>query len=324
MDSHIVFARHLDGPERGQSIEDEAAIAASLQGPAPAWLHMRADHPGAAEWIDQYLPYLDPAIRAALTEPQTRPRALRGGDGMLLFLRGINLNEGADPEDMVSLRMYVDTAQVVSLSRRPLQSVELLANRIAAGEGPETSADLIADLVEEITTRIETQVADLESRAETLEAAAIKDPRPELSAEVTDQRLELADLRRFLPAQRDALRDALRLDLELLGPSQAAKLHEQLDQLTRVIETMDTLREQLATIRSEIEGARDERFNRNLYVLSMISAVFLPLSFMTGLMGINLAGMPGAAWTPAFWVFCALMAALAVGVLAILRIFRLI
>ncbi|WOI56672.1 zinc transporter ZntB [Palleronia sp. LCG004] len=323
MTRHIIFAHHLSGDQRGVTIAPDDIVAA-LRDPAPAWLHLQADAPESVSWIDEHLHYLDPAIRAALTEPETRPRAVKAGKGVLLFLRGINLNAGADPEDMVSLRIYADSAQIVSLSRRSLRTVDTLARRIEEGEGPETAGGLIADFIEELTSRIETQVTDLENRTEVLEAAVIEAPLAEHSSEVTDQRLELADLRRFLPAQRDAVKDMVRMDTDLLGTAQRVSIDEQQHQLVRVVETLDALREQLSAIRSEIDGARDERLNRNLYVLSVISAVFLPLGFMTGLMGINVAGMPGEHWPPAFWVFSFGMAVLGAGVLVILKFLRIL
>ncbi|SHJ68831.1 zinc transporter [Palleronia salina] len=320
MDRHIVLAHRLAGD--GAAIDTDEDISEALAADGCAWVHLSFDRPETAIWIERHLDYLDPSIRAALTEPMSRPRALRIGAGLLLILRGINLNEGADPEDMVSLRVYIDPARIVSLSRRKLRSVGELSDRIARGQGPEDAGAFLADLVELLTDRIEAQVADLEARSEALEAAVIQDPMPNHAAETTDQRLEVADLRRFLPAQRDAVRDCLRAGLDWVDEADHAKLGEQLDQLTRVTETLDAVREQLATIRAEIDGARDERLNRNLYVLSVISAVFLPLGFMTGLMGINLAGMPGASWPPAFWVFSGSMVVMAVAVLAVLRLFR--
>lgn len=321
---HIAFAYALAGARRGRALDDDEAIARALRADAPAWLHLQADHPEADAWIDAHMSYLDPSIRDALTEPQTRPRTLTTGNGILVFLRAINLNEGADPEDMVSLRLYVDPARVVSLSRRGVRTVEMLAAAVGAGSGPIRTGALLADLVEHTTDGIEAQIADLEDRAEAVEAATIADPMGGNRSEVSDQRLELTELRRFLTPQREAVREILRARVDWLRDGDRAKIGEQADQLTRVTESLEALREQLQTIRDEIESARADRLNRNLYVLSVISAVFLPLGFLTGLMGINLAGMPGATWAPAFWIFSAALVAVAGLVLALLRVARIL
>jgi len=324
MPDHIAFAYPLSGPEQGRLLEDDDVIADALHADTPAWLHLRADHPEADPWVDRHLSYLDPAIRDALTDTETRPRALRIGDGLLVNLRGINVNDGEDPEDMVSLRLYIDPARIVSLSRRRLGSVEALAGAVESREGPTDAGAFLARLVEALTDRIEDQVADLDDRVEALEAQSIAAPHGELGSVVSGQRLELTELRRFLIPQRTAVADILRARIGWLADSDRTVLGEQLDQLTRVTETLEALREQLYAIRDEIESARDERLNRNLYVLSVISAVFLPLSFLTGLMGINIAGMPGTNWPPAFWVFAGGLAVITGVALALLRRYRIL
>ncbi|WP_172330667.1 zinc transporter ZntB [Mangrovicoccus sp. HB161399] len=319
MDPHILFAYSLSGPERGHPIATDAEIAAALGAEAPAWLHLSASDPASDAWIDRHMAYLDAPVRDALTEPLTRPRAVRIGGGLLVNLRGINFNEGDDPGDMVSVRMWIDPHRIVSLSRRPLRSVRAVADRVASGQGPERSGDLLAQLVEELTDRIETQVADLEDRAERLEALVVADPRPELGSELSGLRLELIELRRFLSPQRDAVQAILRAGLDWIDGGDRQLIAEQHDQLSRVIETLDALRDQFQTMRDELEAARADRTNRNLYILSVISAVFLPLGFLTGLMGINLGGMPGAGWPFGFWVFSGLLAGVGILVLLLMR-----
>ena len=305
MSDHITFAYSLGGDAHGVPLSDAKSISAALHDTAPAWLHLQADHPETDPWLDRHLEWLDPAIRDALTSPQTRPRALRIGEGLLVNLRGINFNAGEDPEDMVSVRLYIDSARVVSLTRFRLRSIEILSERIATGEGPQTAATLLVELVERLTARIVEQVEDLEDRADRLEEATIEDPGGPHREEVSDQRLELTELRRYMAPQRAALQEIVRSGVPWLGGVELRRIEEQHEQVTRVVEALEATREQLQTIRDEIEGARADRLNKNLYILSVISAVFLPLGFLTGLMGINIAGMPGTNWPPAFWVFTA-------------------
>ncbi len=56
---------------------------------------------------------------------------------------------------------------------------------------------------------------------------------------------------------------------------------------------------------------RSEAMNRQMLLLSVVSAIFLPLGFITGLLGINVGGMPGAASPLAFWIVAVLLVALA-------------
>jgi zinc transporter len=75
-------------------------------------------------------------------------------------------------------------------------------------------------------------------------------------------------------------------------------------------------------VKDELTNALADRLNRNTYVLSVIAAIFLPLGFLTGLMGINLGGIPGAASANAFWIFSAILVVLVVAQVVIFRMLR--
>ncbi len=325
MDAHIEFALGIGGAAHGRRFDTEDEIAAALRMPELAWLHLDGTHPDTPGWIARHLDYLEAPVRMALLEAETRPRTLRIGDGALVILRGIDTRPDQDPEDMLAVRVWIDAGRAISISRHPFAQIRAIADEIAAGQGPRTGGEFLGRLIEDLTQGIEAQVSDLDARADRLEAATFADPLAEgLRAELADQRLELTELRRFSLPQRDAVARVLRGCPDWLAERDRRLMAEQLDQLTRVTETLDAVREQLQTLRDEIAGAHDEQLNRNLYVLSVISAVFLPLGFLTGLMGINLAGMPGASWGPAFWVFSLALLATGGVVLAILRLFRIL
>ena len=81
-------------------------------------------------------------------------------------------------------------------------------------------------------------------------------------------------------------------------------------------EIVDAVRERAALAQEELLSVVSEQMNERMYVLSLVAAVFLPLGFFTGLMGINVGGMPGVEDSEAFWVIVAICIAvmLALGV----------
>ena len=85
---------------------------------------------------------------------------------------------------------------------------------------------------------------------------------------------------------------------------------------------MAAMRERMALVRDELNGQASERLNRNMYLLSILSAVFLPLGFLTGLFGINVAGLPGTGEPLAFWFFVGALVIVAALQLAVLRRMR--
>ena len=99
-------------------------------------------------------------------------------------------------------------------------------------------------------------------------------------------------------------------------------LAEELDALERVVEDADAMRDRMALVRDELASQLSDRLNRNMYLLSILSALFLPLGFLTGLFGINVAGLPGAGDPKAFWMFCGVLAGVAGLQLFVLRRLR--
>jgi zinc transporter len=80
------------------------------------------------------------------------------------------------------------------------------------------------------------------------------------------------------------------------------------DNITRFVEELDSVRERSQVISDEVTNILTERLNKNMYALSVVAAIFLPLGFLTGLLGINIGGIPGAENPQAFLVFCGMLA----------------
>jgi zinc transporter len=323
MYEHLLSAFQLSGPDHGTPLKEADQIIAALQAPALAWLHMRADHPDTEGWIKEHLGFLNPVVISALLAQETRPRAARIGDGILLILRGVNTNLGQDPDDMVSIRVWVHDSRIVSLSKRPLAAVRHLQGELTEGNGPRTAGGFVCDLIEQLNVRIEDYLGTLDDETDALEEAAINEPPADLHSRVTENRQHVVSFRRHVAPQRDALEQLTQPDLTLFTPTQNLRLREAHNRLLRAIEELDNMRERLQLIKEELANLQSERLNRNLYVLSLVSAVFLPLGFMTGLMGINLSGMPGAAHPWAFWIFTGILALIVALQLYLLRRFRL-
>ena len=79
---------------------------------------------------------LDPVIAGGLLASDVRPRELPVDDALLVTLRGVNLNPGADPEDMVAVRIWLEPARIVSLRHRRLIAINDLREAVAAKPRP--------------------------------------------------------------------------------------------------------------------------------------------------------------------------------------------
>ncbi|EBA06234.1 zinc transporter ZntB [Sagittula stellata] len=317
----ILHAFAIDGPDAGRRLAPDEVPEFLLEDTL-AWVHLRAQHADTPAWIVENLSYLDPTIIDALVAEETRPRVTPVGDGLIVILRGINTIEGEAPEDMVSVRMWIDPHRIVSLAMRQVKAVEDISDSLDRGGGPRDAAEFLVMLTERLTYRIEAFWRELDDKADDLEEEVLDEVRPEMTGRLVDLRRTAIILRRYLQPQRDAMRTLQMVHPDWVEGDDLRQLAEELDALERVVEDADALRDRMALVRDEVQSARDERLNRNLYLLSILSAVFLPLGFLTGLFGINLAGMPGAHAPWAFWVFSGALCVIGALQLAILRRLR--
>ena len=318
MNSPVIFAYALNGPEAGAPL-DGAAVSAKLEGPELAWVHLDAQNPEARGWVERNLPYLDKHAIAALFADETRPRATEIGGGILVFLRGVNLNEGAEPDDMVSLRLWVDPERIISTRKRHLRAVGDIETAVREGRGPKDAGSFLSALIERLNDRIEPVLNEIDDKMDALEEEVVEDPRRHLLAQINDLRRECIALRRYIAPQRDAVAAIRKIEHEWIDLLHDRRLTEAQDRLTRFVESLDSLRERGTIVKDDLAGALADRLNRNSYTLTVIAAIFLPLGFLTGLMGINVGGMPGANDPWGFWIFSGLLVVL---VAAMIWLFR--
>ena len=300
--SPILLAHILNGPDRG--ICDEATLIHTLREETLGWVHLSGTHAAAEDWIMRHLDYLDPQAAEALLDVDTRPRMSRMGDGMIVILRGMNWNEGEDPEDMVSVRMYIDAHRIVTISRKRVRSIEKLDADIRAGRGPETAGAFLFQLIEYLVGGIGNFQRTLDQEAETLEDAVILEGTESLRRSVVDMRLQVIAALRFLIPQRDVLGDITRSGSPFIDANTRREIEEEAIKMTRIVEDMEELRDQTMVLREELSGQLSDRLNKNMFVMSVASVVFLPLGFITGLFGVNVAGMPGTQNSNAFLYLC--------------------
>lgn len=299
----------MDGAGGAGAVAPEGRSIAELQPAAGfVWIGVDFSSPAGLEWLHQA--GLDPIALAALTAEETRPRCTVHGEMVLMNLRGVNLDPGAEPEDMVSLRLCVTERAIVSCRRRPLQALDDVMEGMRPGRAPVTQGDLVARIALRLADRAEPVVATLNERLDDLEEAVGEAVDGELRRELADVRRVSSVLRRFMFPQRDALTTLEIEELGWLTNRDRSRLREAAERVTRLGEDLDAIRDRAQVVRDQVVDIRAEAMNRQMLVLSVVAAIFLPLGLMTGLLGINVGGVPGAEVPWAFWAVCGLLLAI--------------
>ena len=307
MSDPVLFAYSLDGSGGGAALHD-GAISRLLKDDQLAWAHLNADHPDTAAWLRREVGYLDDFVVNALLADETRPRILPVGEGVLLILRGVNLNENASPEDMVSIRLWIDPHRIISLQRRKLKAVGDLAANIEAGQGPVHSAGFITTLIGLLFARMAPAVTSLGEEMDDIEEDVLDGSANALREQIVSIRKKAIIFKRYMAPQRDLITHLLEAKIDWFAEHNHHHMIEAHDNITRFVEELDSVRERSQVISDEVTNILTERLNKNMYALSVVAAIFLPLGFLTGLLGINIGGIPGAENPQAFLVFCGMLA----------------
>ncbi len=308
----LVHAFVLNGLGGARSITRQELQGLVLGEQESLWLHWDRGHPYAHTWL-RAESGLNEFCCDLLLEENTRPRLLALPEQqLLLFLRGLNLNPDAEPEDMVSVRIFADTQRAISLRLRPLRATEALIEDLLAGKGPKTSAELIlsmahylTDKVELLVSQVAEQIDDLEERADAEVSQA-----PDHS-NLLQMRRRAASLRRFLAPQRDIYAQLTASAQAWFVEADGSYWNELNNRLTRYLEELELSRERVSLLLEADNRRMDERMNRTLYRFGIITGIFLPMSFLTGLLGINVGGIPGSESPYGFLLACSLMAVVA-------------
>jgi len=142
-------------------------------GPSFPWIHLQRDVDDTREFLVNRsgLPRL---VCDAMTASESRPRTTAFDEGIMVDLRGVNLNPGADSEDMVSLRMWCDGKGLISVRRRRLMAVDDIREAIKRNQAPKTPAGLMIMLADGLTNRMGTVITDLDDMVDDLEDKVVE------------------------------------------------------------------------------------------------------------------------------------------------------
>jgi zinc transporter len=274
------------------------------------WVHFDYSSQMAKDWIRNKSGIDSVAMDALLTE-ETRPRTTILNDSFLIALRGINLNPNSKPEDMVSIRLFISSNLIITTKRRNLLSIDEIMDSLKKGIGPKSSSEFLNELTYRVTSRMEGVIDELEDRTDSLEESLMDSSDSKFRSELMAIRRETIILRRYLFPQKEAMSKLYHDKVTWISDYEKIELRETNDQLMRYIEELDTIRDKVALIQEELSNKLSEQMNKKMYVLSIISVIFLPLTFLTGLLGINVDGIPGADNERAFFNFLVILIAIA-------------
>jgi len=291
----------LDGQGGGRQIDLDGVRAWKPEDGA-LWLHFDLTHGTSRKWLEEERG-IPPVAIDALLDVESRPRLNPVGAAALLAFRGVNTNQGATPDDMIGIRIWIEEGRVITSYRRELRSVGDVLSAVEAGDGAVDATDIVTALASRLVYRMTDTVDNLEDLIDGLEEQLLAEQNRGIRLELASLRRQIIALRRYMAPQREALASLIGGKFKWLAEDQRLSLRETSDRLSRHLEDLDAIRERAAVTQEELASRIAEEQNVRTYVLSIVAAIFLPLGFLTGLLGINIGGIPGADNPAAFWIF---------------------
>lgn len=302
MDGPMLFGRVLDGGGKARTVSWQEASGWQPSQPGELlWVHLRCTEAGISEWLEGTLG-VSATTAKLLVQEDTRPRAFPEGNALVAILRGINFNPGAVPEDMVSMQLWCDGTRLVTLRSRKLQTPRDTLAEIDAGFGPRDAGALITSLAEHMIARMNASIVDMNDHIDRLEETdPDHDAEGKLGRIATIRRNCLA-LQRHMSPQHEALEHISRDAPAWFEDHDRREIAESIDRLRRYLDDLDISKESALVLQDDLRARAIANTDRTSYLLTIVAAIFLPLGFVTGLLGINVGGMPGMEDPHAFWI----------------------
>ena len=306
--SDAIISCQLDGKGGLIPINDSEVIDCER----PCWLHLNYTHSESADWL-MSTPLIPDTVRAGLAGDSMRPRVSRLGDGFMITLRSVNLNTESRPDQLVAIRVFINDKLIVSTRRRKVYAIDEVLTDLQNGNGPVDGGSWLVDVCDALTDHASEFIEELHDKIIELEDALL-DQRVPARGELALIRKQIIVMRRYMAPQRDVY---ARLASERLGwmdDDERRRMQEIADRLGRGLDDLDASVARTAVLADEITTVMADAMNRRTYTMSLLAMVFLPTTFLTGLFGVNLGGIPGGDWRFGFSVFCLMLVVLVLGV----------
>jgi magnesium transporter len=211
---------------------------------------------------------------------------------------------------------------VLSFEEVPGDLFEGVRSRIQQGLGRIRSAGpdyLLYALLDALVGGYSAVVVELSDRIEALEEIALDELPDEFPTMIRALRKEAILLRRAMWPLRDVFTALLRPAAHLIQDENVPYVRDAHDHLVQLIEATDAMKEALASLTEYLVSAVNQKANEIMMVLTLVATIFIPLTFLAGIYGMNFEYMPELAFPWAYPALIGLMLGIGLGMVALFR-----
>ena len=264
------------------------------------WVHLNASASRAKQWL-LACEHLPEPVRHDLLETDERTRLEPIGDAILGVIGDVVAGADPDPWRLSTLRFFAARRFLVSTRRRPVSCASKLARAVRDGRRVASTSELMVGLLRHAAESVGGRAHELGRDTDKTEDEVLGGRVAPARQRLGKARRRAAQLRRQVTLRLRAI-DRLRARLpSWLDENDRYELLDVLDLMETLVDELNAIEQREGALESEIATRLGEETNRNLYILSVVTAIFLPMTLITGIFGMNVAGLPGLQDASAFW-----------------------
>jgi len=269
--------------------------------------------------------HLHPLVIEDVVNVHQRAKVEEFDDGLFVVARMV---DGDDPAVTEQLSMYLKGNVLISFQERPGDCWEPLRHRLRQRRGKVAINDLDYLLYSMLDAVVDSYFPVLESvveQVDQLEDDITEQVSTEQMSRIHQLRGQLLSLRRSIRPHREMINELVRDSIPQIHPETRVHLRDCYDHVIQVVDTVDTYREVTSDLRDFYLSSVSNSMNEVMKLLTIISTIFIPLSFVAGVYGMNFDpevspwNMPELKWRFGYLFALAIMGAMAGGLLIYFR-----
>lgn len=265
---------------------------------------------------------LHPLIIEDILHTHQRPKMEDLGESVYLVARMLSINSTTQEVQSEQISFVLHGNTLITFQEVPGDVFEEIRERIRKMQGRirRKGADyLLYALMDAVTDNYFKVIEQFGERIEVVETALMDDPYPELLSEIYAMKRELLYVRKAVWPLREAIGTLERGESELLKDTTQVYLRDLYDHTIQVIDTIESFRDMLSGVQDLYLSSLGNKTNQVMKVLTIIATIFIPITFIAGIYGMNFEHMPELHWKYSYPAAWALMIAMTVGMLAYFR-----
>jgi magnesium transporter len=265
---------------------------------------------------------LHPLIVEDIAHTGQRPKIEEYESNLFIVLRMLRWNDEADQIDDEQVSLVLGPSWVLSFQEREGDVFEPIRDRLLSNRGRirKLGPDYLAyALIDAVVDHYFAILEILGERVEALGEDMAENPRPADLRAIRHLKRELLFMRKSIWPLREVLGGIQRDGSDLIGEATRPYLRDVYDHTIQIIDTVETLRDMVSGLMDLYLSSISNRMNEVMKVLTIIATIFIPLSFIAGLYGMNFDVMPELHWRYGYFAVLGVMLVVGVGMLVYFR-----